>query len=240
MSFVAAVAAAGGIYGGISANQKSQDAKGLQGQATRAAEQGYADRGIFRDAAGRQLASGNNAPDLSGVYGGGPQSSALNNPLLDQANTAQGTLLKSLTNGPDYLSQAKSALSDFDTQSAPVLAAQRRLVGQKASSLGRIGSGGVTTDLGNLQSDYERNRMLTSNELIRNALDRAQQEKYATIGAAQGVGAQAYGQSSAERARSRCGARKTLRCGSRSARSRSVPTASPRPMLVFRPATPAR
>ena len=199
MSFVAAVAAAGGIYGGISANQKSQQAKGQQSAAINAGQQGYADRGIFRNASANAL-NNNQAPDLSSTYGGGPQYSAINNPLLNQANAAQGTLLNSLTNGPDYLGQAKSALSDFDTQSAPVMAAQRRLVGQKASALGRIGSGGVTTDLGNIESDYERNRQLTANELIRNALDRSQQEKYASIGAAQGISNQAYGQSNAERA----------------------------------------
>ena len=185
------IAAAGGIYGAISANQKSQDAKGLQGQAVTAANNQYNNLSPYRNASTAMLNSG--GP-------GGPQYTPVSSPLLTQANAAEGNTLSSLTDSPDYLSQAKSALQDWETGQAPVLAADFRQVGQNASKLGRIGSGGVTTQLGTLQSDYERNKQLAANQLIQSALDQTQQNKYATLGAAQGVSNQAYGQGAAERA----------------------------------------
>ena len=193
------VAAAGGIFGAINANQDRQNAKGMQGQANAAGAQGYADRAPYR-ALSQQYLQNNTAPNLSGIFSGGPQYNAVSSPLLSQSQDAQRSLLDRLSNGPDYLSQARSALNDFDTSQQPVLAAQRRLVGQKAAALGRIGSGGVTTDLGNLQSDYERNRQLTANQLIQGALDRSQQDRYATLGAATGIQGQQYAQGAAERA----------------------------------------
>jgi hypothetical protein len=199
MSFVAAITAAGGIYGAVSANQDRQKAKGTQGAAIDAANNAAAQRAPYNTLALNSLTAPRTAAQLQASYGNGPQYSAVSSPLLTQGNDATAKTLASLTDSPDYLSQAKSALQDWETGQQPVLAADFRKVGQNAAALGRVGSGGVTTQLGTLQSDYERNKQLTANQLIQAALDQTQQNKYATLGAAQGVANQAYNQGNTDR-----------------------------------------
>ena len=139
-------------------------------------------------------------PDYSKSFAGGPQYAPVTSANQTAAQNAETASLDSLTQTPDRLAQAKSALSDFDAQAAPAMAAARRQVGQSASTLGRLGSGGVTTSLGNIESDYERNRMTTEDQLLSSALDAAQQDKLNTLGAAQSVEGQDYAQGAAERA----------------------------------------
>lgn len=167
----------------------AKKAGSLTDTAVSQAQQRYGDLGPYR-----QLGA-------SRLTGTAPLTySDVSSPLLTQSRGAAGDALRSLTSSPDYLAQAKSALADFDTASLPALAAARRGVKQDAATAGRIGSGGVTTSLGNLQGDYERNRMLTENDLIRGALDKAQQNKYQTLNAAEMLGGQEYGQGAADRA----------------------------------------
>lgn len=203
MSFVAVIAGAGAIYGGVEANQARQQAKGAAGNTQGAvtdAEREYQNLSPYRTMGLNDIQNASAQPDLSWITKGGPQYSPVSSPLLTQGNNAQASTLNSLTNGPDYLTQAQQALSDFDAQQAPVLAAQRKAIGQSAASLGRIGSGGVTTSLGDLEGQYENNRMTTANDLIRQALDQTQNNKYQTLNAAQGVSSQAYNQGASERA----------------------------------------
>lgn len=202
MSFVAVIAGAGAVYGGISANQARQQAKGAAGNTQGAvtdAEQEYQNLSPYRAMGLNDIQNASAQPDLSWMTKGGPQYAPVSSPLLTQGNNAQAATLNSLTNGPDYMAQAQQALSDFDAQQAPVLAAQRKAIGQSAASLGRIGSGGVTTSLGDLEGQYETNRMTTANQLISQALDQANQNKYQTLSAAQGVSNQAYNQGASER-----------------------------------------
>lgn len=73
--------------------------------------------------------------------------------------------------GVDRLALMRDALADYDTATAPALEARQRQIGANAARYGRIGSGVVTTELGTLGSDYERNRMLFGNELLRGAVE---------------------------------------------------------------------
>src|ERR1700724_2826532 len=90
----------------------------LQDQAIKDAKARQASLAPYQDMALANL-TGNKAPDLSSVYGGGPQYTPLHDPLLDQANAATGKSLSSLTDSPDYMAQADQALQNYDTQAAP-------------------------------------------------------------------------------------------------------------------------
>lgn len=190
------------ITGLIGANQARQDAKhgqDLTNQAVRSAQQNYDARAGLRSKSMNDLLNPTQY-DLSGVYGGGPQYEGVNSALMSQGQGAQSRGLADLTNGPDVAAQVRQQLKNFDAQAVPELAAGRRAVGQSAATLGRIGSGGVTTSLGNLQSDYERNRGITQSQAILDAVNQAQANKYKTLDAAGNIVGQSYGIGSSERA----------------------------------------
>lgn len=192
--------AIGGLFGPTSSTDpQQQQAQQWRQQAIDAANQQYAGLAPYR-AMGLNTLSTAQAPNLSSIYSGGPQYTSISSPLLGQAQGAEGSLLGSLTNGPNYLGQAQTAIQNYDIANQPALAAQMRTVGQDASRLGRIGSEGVTTSLGNLANQYQTNKMLTENQLLTNALNQTQQDKYANLGAAQGIANQQYSQGAAERA----------------------------------------
>lgn len=192
--------AIGGLFGGGSGpTPEEKRASALREQAAKAATDDYASRGMFRGLAQGMLGN-NTAPDLSRVYAGGPQNESVDSPLLRQANGAQGTLLSSLTNGPDYVQQSREALADFDANEKNVLADQYRTIGQRSAAGGRIGSKMADEENSRALADSSVKRKTLSNDLIRAAVDQAQRDKYSNLTAAQSVGDRAYAQGSNERA----------------------------------------
>lgn len=198
-----AITAGGAIYSGVKSNQDRQNQKGLEGKQLALAEQNYADRGPYRDAAKTALLNPQTY-DYSGDY--------LNpmNPVATGGQFAPITAGKytgnvdkavaDLAGGPDRVAMAKQALADFDTAGAPALAARFKAVGQNAAKLGRIGSGGVTSELGTLQSDYERNRMLTANDLIRQLTEADAADRFKKLSAFSDVNAEDLAGQRGERA----------------------------------------
>ena len=163
----------------------------LTDQAIQTAQNTYnAGLAPYRQAASNKILGPSDTASLSSLYGANPTYTPVSDPSMGAATAS----LASLTNAPDYLSQAKTALKDFQAAAAPQLAAARRGVKQDAASAGRIGAGGVTTSLGNLESDYERNLMSKENELLSGALDKTQANKYATLSAAEGLGREQFGE----------------------------------------------
>jgi len=98
-------------------------------------------------------------------------------------NEALGRALNRATQETDRLAMAKQALADFDIEGAPQLEARFRNVGQRAATLGKTGSGMVTSELGTLQGDYERDRLLTQNQLIRDATEGTINDRYRALDA---------------------------------------------------------
>ncbi len=190
MSFVAAGVSLAGLAGGlISSNQSRQDAKhgqSLTDQAVNTSNDQYNSKAPLRAQSLAMLANAKR-PDLSSIY----RTQA--DPLGAQAEAAQGRTLASLTDSPSIDDQVRQKLANFDAAGAPVLAAQRRSTGQSAASLGRIGSGGVTTTLGNLESDYERNRGITESDAIAQAIKDAQANKFNILNASGSIAGQRQG-----------------------------------------------
>ena len=117
---------------------------------------GYADlaaggEGRYRKLLGTGAVAG--GPDVEAVDGGR---------YLEDQDAALAGL-----GGPSRTALAQQALKDFEAQGEKGLAQRFRKVGQNAAKFGRIGSGMVTTELGDLQSDYETNLMSKRNELAR-------------------------------------------------------------------------
>jgi len=173
-------------------------ARQYQGKATAQAETDYREKAPFRGLAQQTLLD-RNQPDFSADYAGGPTYRAVNDPLASQAFAAQSKSLADLGGGPDRLALVRQAMSDFDKESAPRLQAGIRSIGQDASRLGRLGAGGVTTSIGDLASDTERSRQTMQNEMIRQAIEATQGDKYRTADLAGRIGESAYGRAAGER-----------------------------------------
>lgn len=116
-----------------------------------------------------------------------PQSSAMTGQFGGQlAGAAQ-----SLTSAPDRMALAKSALADYDTAAAPGFQQRLQAVGRKAAALGRIGSGMATDALGDVQTEYERDRLLFGNGILREAASQTLGDRLGVTSALAGL----YGQS---------------------------------------------
>ena len=210
------------VGGLVSANQARQDKKGALGKAQEATKFATDQYGSKAGVRARSLAELTNpdqvsytadyqgtpqfealpqgaVPTYQGVGVGGPDYTALNDPLLTQANTAVGKSLASISDSPDRLAMAKQALADFDAESAPQLGVTLQQIGQKAAALGRIGNKGVNTELSGAGFNFEKTREAQKNALIRDALDATQKDKQDALAAASGVSGQRFGQATQER-----------------------------------------
>ena len=101
-----------------------------------------------------------------------------------------------LSTAPSRVSMVSQGLADYDTANAPLQAARFRKVGQQAAKFGRLGSGMVTTELGNLQSDYERDRLLAGNQMLRDAVTGDIDDRFRKVGALSGLEGQQFSQGS--------------------------------------------
>ena len=182
----AAVSAGTGIYNAVQSARAAKDAKKQGAMAQQLAREGdararnaansrYNALSSFRDAAQNELGRANTikaeryAP-ITGKYSG----------QMDSA-------LKDATQGVDRMAMVKQALADYDTQNQPGLQNRLRLVGQKAAALGRIGSGLTTTELSDVASEYEKNRMLEGNKMLRDATDASVNDRYRALDAVSGA-----------------------------------------------------
>lgn len=174
-------------------------AEGAQKKATGFAEKQYGETAPFRRVGAKRLTEPTTY-DFSADYAGAPQYRGLNDPLLAQATSAQGKSLADLTGGaPDRLGMVKATLADLDAANAPRLEAGIRRVGQRASTLGRIGSEGVGTEIGDLKLSVEQDRARQEAQLVRDMIEAQQGDKYRTASLAGAIGEQAYGRAAGER-----------------------------------------
>lgn len=181
---------------GATAAERAQKA---QDRATRTAETQYGETAPFRALGGRRLTQPTTY-DFAADYAGAPEYRGLTDPLLAQATSAQGKSLADLMGGaPDRLGMVKATLADLDAANAPRLEAGIRRIGQRASTLGRIGSEGVGTEIGDLKLSVEQDRARQESQLVRDMIEAQQGDKYRTASLAGAIGEQAYGRAAGER-----------------------------------------
>lgn len=186
------------ILSSLMGSDAAKLAEKAQGKATNTALQNWQDTAGLRSAGTAALTNPGKA-DYSGTFAGGPTYSAVSDPLYQQGTGALSTSLSALTNGPDRMALVRQALTDLDKENAVRQVAGEKRIGQRAATLGRIGNQGVTTEMGTLASDLERDRSSKANALIADAIDRTQSDKYSTLNAIGDVTSGAYGRGASER-----------------------------------------
>jgi hypothetical protein len=119
----------------------------------------------------------------TGAVAGGPDVNATDGGrYLEEQDAA----LKGLA-GPSRTELAKQALADFDKQGEKGLAQRFRTVGQNAAKFGRIGAGMTTNELGDIQSNYERDRLTKQNELARDVSEGDIADRFRRVDATSGL-----------------------------------------------------
>lgn len=112
-------------------------------------------------------------------------------PAVDPTAGARLTNFQNLTTGaantvanaPDRLALVQQALEDYDTAYAPKLQAGFQEVGRRSAALGRGGSGMTDEDIGNVQAQYNRDRLLTGRDLIRDATSQTLSDRIGQLSA---------------------------------------------------------
>ena len=117
------------------------------------------------------------------------------NPEQDTQNTRGmvNDLLQSTTNSPSRLDLAQQAFKTLDENTNDQRQRGIQQTGQAAARLGRLGSGMVTTDLGNLEDRLQQNRDQALRGLSVETAGQQLQDQFGRLGAAQGVYGQQFG-----------------------------------------------
>jgi hypothetical protein len=102
--------------------------------------------------------------------------------------------LNRLNTGPTRTELAQQALQSLDESTADERSRGIRQIGQSAAALGRLGSGMVTTDLGNLEERLQGQRERTLRDLAVQTGSQEFSDQLARLGATGDVGSQLYGQ----------------------------------------------
>lgn len=130
-----------------------------------------------------------------GASGGTSGNSSL--PVAGPSSSSSGPGSLSLTDqdltgstlgvGPtaDRMKIIQDQLKNFDAEQDPVRAAQQRQLTQQAAGLGRVGSGALRTDIGNLDLAGENSRNQKISDLISGATDATINDRYRDVGIAQ-------------------------------------------------------
>lgn len=130
-----------------------------------------------------------------GASGGTSGNSSL--PVAGPSSSSSGPGSLSLTDqdltgstlgvGPtaDRMKLIQDELKNFDAEQDPVRAAQQRQLTQQAAGLGRVGSGALRTDIGNLDLAGENSRNQKISDLISGATDATISDRYRDVGIAQ-------------------------------------------------------
>lgn len=132
------------------------------------------------------------------VAGGPDVDPNASNRYLDEQDAAVAGL-----NGPSRTELARQALRDFDQQGERDLQNRFRGVGRAAAKFGRIGMGDVNAELGSIQGDFERDRMVRENELARSVAEGDISDRFRRVGAVSGLRGQESGIESGLRGESR-------------------------------------
>lgn len=105
--------------------------------------------------------------------------------------TAQAA--NALNTGPDRQGMARTALADFDAVSAERQANSFKKVGMNAARLGRIGSGAVTKDLGEVERQIQGDRSRFQNDLVRDLTEKDRADQFSKLSAFANLDRDAYG-----------------------------------------------
>lgn len=113
---------------------------------------------------------------------------------LGGVQSGNDVLYKALTQGPNLQQSALDAFKNIQGKTAE----QRQLgiqdIGRSAARLGRLGSGMVTTDLGNLEDTLRSHENQALGDLAYNTATQEAGDRRANLGAGQGYESQVYGQ----------------------------------------------
>jgi len=151
---VPAIQGVGAALSGLSALSSGKSKRKAEKAAKQEAERRRAEGQPYRDRASRELSGLDSPTELweQGAYDPESQYSRFS-PILTDYQRKRPQI--------DRIALSKQRLADFDTESAPGLEERYRGVGQRAATLGRIGSGMTTNDLTGLsathdETDYSR------------------------------------------------------------------------------------
>src|SRR5437763_637370 len=92
-----------------------------------------------------------------------------------------------LSGAPDRIALANQAFGELSRASEPGYQTALRQVGEKASTLGRIGSGVTTTELGDLGLQRQKYRGNLQEQLATNAAGQTMSDRLNTLSAGQNV-----------------------------------------------------
>lgn len=104
----------------------------------------------------------------------------------DRYLSEQDAALEGLA-GPSRTELAQQALKDFEAQGERTRDQRFRAVGQKAAALGRIGAGMTTSELGDVESNYQRDLMEKRNELARSVSEGDINDRFRRVDATSGL-----------------------------------------------------
>jgi hypothetical protein len=122
-----------------------------------------------------------------------PQASAQATTLQGQLGSATQNMMQPVSLSTGRAAMVQSALDDFDVAGAPRLAASMQNVGRRSAALGRGGSGMTDRDIGNVQTNFNRDRLLARNDLVRDAAERDVDDRFRTVGTLSGLYGQQHG-----------------------------------------------
>lgn len=113
---------------------------------------------------------------------------------LSGIQSGTDVLFRALQNGPNLTDAAKQAFDVLGQQTAERRKLGIQDIGRNAARLGRLGSGMVTTDLGNLEDTLQQHENQARQQLASQVAFSQGNEARANLGAAQGLENQIYGQ----------------------------------------------
>ena len=155
--------------------------------------------GVNQDAPFTGVNTNVNARNVNTQVAGGPDVNATDPGRYSAEQDAAVAAL----GGPNRTELAQQALQDFDTTGERNLQNRFRRVGQTAAKFGRIGMGDVNAELGSIQGDFERDRMLRENELARSVAEGDISDRFRRVDATRELRGQESGIESGLRGESR-------------------------------------
>lgn len=115
-------------------------------------------------------------------------------PRLAGTQGMVNTAAQTLTGGPDRTALAQQAFADFMAQQDATFGKQQRSITQAAGATGRLGSGMYGSDLTDLASAANRDRLTEEHSLSADLANNTKSDQFNTLGALSGLEGQQYGQ----------------------------------------------
>lgn len=113
---------------------------------------------------------------------------------LGGVQSGNDVLYKALTQGPNLQQSALDQFKNIQSQTSEQRQRGIQDIGRSAARLGRLGSGMVTTDLGNLEDTLRSHENQALGDLAYNTATQDSANRRANLGAGQGYESQLYGQ----------------------------------------------